>query len=273
MWTFAPDTGWQDITSATLPELAGLAPLTGNAFAFDTESGVAVFVDIKGNPWVYDSVTNAWAAKPSGAGPTALLGAAMVYDSGSDRMIVFGGLDLATLRENNETWAYDVDSASWERMHPEQSPAPRNYVAMAYDVESDRVILFGGAPASGALGDTWAYDYDNDAWTEMAPVVSPAPRVYSGMVYDPRRDRMVLFGGSGNQEAASLGDVWEYDLDSNRWSDASPSGGPGARAWHAMAYDDESGLIVVFGGGKSRWAYTAETWLLDPAGGSWKQVE
>jgi N-acetylneuraminic acid mutarotase len=273
MWTFAPDAGWREITPASLPELAGFAPLTGNAFAFDTGSGVAVFVDIQGNPWVYDSATNAWAAKPSGTGPTALLGAAMAYDRGSDRMIVFGGLDLATFRANNETWAYDVDTAAWERMQPAQSPTPRNYVAMAYDADSDRVILFGGAPASGALGDTWTYDYDNDAWTDLAPSSSPPSRTYSGMVYDPQRDRMVLFGGSADQETAAFGDVWEYDLESNSWTDVSPPDGPSARAWHAMAYEEESGLIVVFGGGEGRTGYRAETWLLDATEGSWKQAE
>jgi len=273
MWTFAPDAGWREITPATLPELAGFAPLTGNAFAFDTGSELAVFVDIEGNPWAYDSAMNSWADKPSGAGPTALLGAAMAYDSQSDRMIVFGGLDLATFSENNETWAYDVDAGPWERMEPAKSPTPRNYSAMAYDAGSDRVILFGGAPASGVLGDTWAYNYDNDAWTELTPAASPPPRTYSGTVYDPQRDRMVLFGGSADQETASLGDVWEYDLESNRWTDVSPPGGPGARAWHAMACDGESGLIVVFGGGESRSGYTAETWLLDATARSWRQAE
>jgi hypothetical protein len=273
MWTFEPVAGWQEITPPALPELTGFAPLTGTAFAFDTESGLAVFVDIKGNPWTYDATTNRWANKPTGAGPTALLGAAMAYDSGADRMIVFGGFDLATSRENNETWAYDVDSSTWERMLPQQSPSPRNFSAMAYDAASDRVILFGGAPASGVLGDTWAYDYESDTWTEMSPPTSPLARTYSWMVYDPNRDLMILFGGSEDTETASLGDVWEYDLESNRWTNVSPHDGPGARSWHAMAYDEEASLIVVFGGGGARTQYTAETWLLDPTATSWTQAE
>jgi len=271
MWTFAADAGWQEITPTTLPELAGFAPLTGNAFAFDSGSRVAVFVDIKGNPWAYEPARNAWTARPSGTGPTALLGAAMAYDSESDRIIVFGGFDLATSRENNETWAYDVDASTWQRMDPTLSPSPRNYVAMAYDAGSDRVVLFGSGASSGVVGDTWAYDYDNDTWTETSPSSAPPPRTYSGMVYDSRRDRMILFGGSADQETASLDDLWEYDLESNRWADVSPPDGPGARAWHAMAYDAESDLIVVFGGaGTHRTAYTAETWLLNPTSASWR---
>lgn len=273
MWMFSSEAGWLEVTPPAVPELSGFAPLTGNAFAFDTQSELAVFVDIKGNPWTYDPATNSWADRPSGAGPTALLGAAIGYDSASDRMIVFGGFDLGTSRENDDTWAYDVDSSTWERMDPAQSPTPRNYSAMAYDAGSDRVILFGGAPASGVLGDTWAYDYDGDAWTELSPSTSPPARTYSGMVYDPKRDLIVLFGGSEDTETAALSDVWEFDLESNRWTDVSPPDGPGVRAWHAMAYDEETGTIVVFGGGESRSAYTAETWLLDPTSAIWKQAE
>ena len=36
MWTFVPEGGWREITPSSLPELSGFAPLTGNAFAFDT---------------------------------------------------------------------------------------------------------------------------------------------------------------------------------------------------------------------------------------------
>lgn len=276
MWTFTSEAGWREITPAAVPELTGSqfgGKLVGTTFAFHTPSGVAVFVDIQGNPWTYDPATNNWTDRPSGAGPTALLGAAMTYDSASDRMIVFGGLDPETFSENNETWVYDVDTSTWERMDPARSPSPRNFSAMAYDAGSDRVILFGGAPASGVLGDTWAYDYESDAWTEMSPSGSPLARTYSGMVYDSNRDRMVLFGGSEDAESASLGDVWEYDLESNRWTDVSPADGPSARAWHAMAFDEESGVILVFGGGESRTAYTAETWILDPAEGSWRLAE
>jgi N-acetylneuraminic acid mutarotase len=271
MWAFTTDAGWREITPAALPRLAGHAPFTGNAFAFDSASGLGVFIDIKGNPWTYDSTANAWTDVPSGVGPTALLGAAMAYDSGSDRMIVFGGLDLATFRPNNETWAYDVDAATWERMQPAVSPTARNYVAMAYDVGSDRIILFGGAPASGVLGDTWAYDYDSDSWVEMTGPSSPAERAYSAMVYDPHGDRMILFGGSADQETAAFGDLWEYDFEANSWNEVVQTSHPAPRAWHAMAYDDESSSIVVFGGGTSRSSYSAETWLFDRATNSWDE--
>jgi len=269
MWRYSPESGWMEMTP-TLPDLAGPAPLEGTVFSFDTESGSAVFIDIKGHIVTYDPATNGWTEEPSGPGPTALLGAAMVYDSGSDRMIVFGGLDLETFEEHDETWAYHVDSSVWERELPTRGPSPRNFPAMAYDAGSDRVILFGGATGEATVvGDTWAYDHDGDGWIEMAPSLSPPARTYAAMVYDARRDRVVLFGGSEDGETGSLGDLWEYDIESNRWIEVETSDGPAARGWHAMAYDQATGLSVIFGGGRSRTTYTAETWVLDATGRSW----
>jgi len=269
MWSFEGAAGWRDITPAALPELAGYPQLTGTAFVFDRQSGVGVFVDIKGNPWHYDPRSNSWQAASASDSPTELLGTAMAYDSDSDRMIVFGGFDFGSV-ENNETWAYDVDAGRWERMEPAQSPSPRNFAALAYDADSDRVILFGGAPSSGAHGDTWAYDYEGDTWTEMSPTAAPSGRTYSAIAYDPTGDRMILFGGSEDAEISSLGDTWAYDYGSDVWTQLDVVG-PSDRGWHAMALDADTGMLVLFGGGRSRDQYTAETWVFDLVANSWSR--
>ncbi|MBK8100502.1 MAG: hypothetical protein IPK26_25685 [Planctomycetes bacterium] len=60
------------------------------------------------------------------------------------------------------------------------------------------------------------------------------------MVYDTRRARMVVFGGSFASE------TWEYDgLD---WSQRTPATPPATRAAAAMAYDEARGVSVLFGG-------------------------
>ena len=270
MWSYEPKSGWSDITSSTLPESDIASGVVGNAFEFDIDSGLGVFADIEGNTYAYDPTTERWTAKKTKDGPTELLGSSMVYDAGSDRMIVFGGF-MFDSGVNGETWAYDVDSNTWEHMHPKNHPSARNYSAMAYDAASDRVILFGGDNGTDVFGDTWGYDYESDSWTEMSPAKSPAARDYSWMVYDPGSDRMVLYGGSKDQETATLDDTWAYDYDRNRWTRLVVDG-PSARAWHAMAYDDRTKTIVLFGGGTSRDEFTAETWIFDPRRDTWSQV-
>lgn len=271
MWTYGSERGWREITPPALPELPEIGTgVVGSAFEFDRGSGEGVFADVEGNTWVYDPETNTWEAKETEGGPTALQLASMVYDAGSDRMIVFGGLDPDSFAVNRQTWAYDLDSNTWEQMHPKQSPSPRFAYAMAYDEGSDRVILFGGR-LGGAVGDTWAYDYDADSWAKMSPARSPAARSDSGMVYDPGRDRMVLFGGSEDHETAAFRDTWTYDYDEDAWTRLKVEG-PGVRAWHAMAFDREIGTVVLFGGGETLMSFTDETWIYDPRADTWSQV-
>ena len=66
----------------------------------------------------------------------------------------------------------------------------------------------------------------------------PPARDYSVMAYDSVRDRMLLFGGADSNETP-FGDLWAYDLGRDTWSELKPTGlRPGARAWHAMAFDN-----------------------------------
>ena len=55
-----------------------------------------------------------------------------------------------------------------------EPPSPRGYQVMAYDAESDRIIVFGGVlnPEEG-LNDTWAFDAGASIWQDMSPAQSP----------------------------------------------------------------------------------------------------
>jgi hypothetical protein len=268
MWTYGPATGWNDVTPAAVPELPEYGDgVIGNAFDFDLGSGQGVFVDIEGNAWAYDPSANAWEAAETDGGTKELLGASMAYDAGSDRMILFGGFSFGG-GLNGETWAYELDSSTWERMHPKRSPSPRNYPQMAYDPTTDRVILFGGADDVEALRDTWAYDYDSDTWSLIPTRVSPPARTYGWMVDDPTGERTILFGGTTYPSEEPLGDTWAFDLKNDTWTELDTTG-PSPRGWHAMAYDAETKTMVLFGGGTSREEFTAETWTFDPADGTW----
>jgi hypothetical protein len=39
---------------------------------------------------------------------------------------------------------------------------------------------------------TWAYDFDTNIWTQMAPEVSPPGMNYHPMAYDVEADRVIL---------------------------------------------------------------------------------
>jgi hypothetical protein len=71
----------------------------------------------------------------------------IAYDSGRNRLVLFGGEDLNATRVA-ETWEYD--GTDWSRIQTATFPNPRRAHAMAYDSTRDRVVLFGGDTAATA---------------------------------------------------------------------------------------------------------------------------
>ncbi len=76
----------------------------------------------------------------------------------------------------------------------------------------------------------------------------PGPRGWHAAIYDPVRDRMVVFGGTNGP--TTFGDVWALSLgDTAAWTQLSPAGaGPGARSTLSAIYDAPRDRIVFYGG-------------------------
>jgi hypothetical protein len=200
--------------------------------------------------------------------PPARGGHAMAYDSESDRIIMFGGeLEREWSHNNGETtWAYDAGNNLWNEMRPEIEPLAVQGLVMAYDSESDRIVMHGGWTASGVKQNlTWIYDYNTNSWSEA----SAGPRVGgAGMVYDSESDRMILFGDR------TLPETWTYDVNTDTWEKMEPIVSPPARSWHNMVYDVESDRVILWEGyeapDESVWAYdyNANTWSQLPSEGA-----
>jgi N-acetylneuraminic acid mutarotase len=225
----------------------------------------------RNDTWTYDYNTNTWTEMSPTTAPSIRDAYGMVYDSESDRIILFGGLGYL-----NDTWSYDLDSNAWTQMSPATSPSGRYFPAMTYDAESDIVILFGGRSAAAKESDTWAYDYNTDTWTELAPSTHPVGRRAHFMTYDSESDRTVLFGGSDDADDA-LDDTWLFDYNSISWVQAAPDYYPSGKLRHSMVYDSESDIIVTFGGTELSY-YDGEmntddiTWAYDTNSDHWRQM-
>ncbi len=87
-------------------------------------------------------------------------------------------------------------------------------------------------------------------WTEITGPQPPA-RVEAAAAWDPKRKRLVLFGGytwtAGVRER--LQDTWEFN--GAAWARFSTTG-PAPRSGAAMAFDAELGQVVLFGGSGAR---------------------
>ncbi len=206
-----------------------------------------------------------WTRKSPSACPLARGGHCLAYDSESDRVVLFGGHYSRKTGDTSDTWEYDLNSDTWTQKSPVIQPQARRLQCMAYDSESDRIVLFGGYDTKTLFNDTWEYDLNSDTWIEKSPSTPPSIRFSHSMVYDSESDRIVLFGGATN---TCLSDTWEYDLNSDTWTRKSPSASPTARGWHGTAYDSESDRIVLFGG-YNRSNYLNDTWEYDLNSDTW----
>lgn len=200
--------------------------------------------------------------------PSARVLSNAAYDSGADKLILYGGMFASV--DSMETWAYDYQTNTWVDMAPGAHPPMLHAFAMAYDSESDRVILFGGRSWEPFHGGTWAYDYHANLWTNMAPSQSPPAADAVQMVYDSHSDRIILFGGYTSNAYTTSNQTWAYDYNSNTWTNRNPAPGPSGRGGFSMAYDSAADRVILFGGSTSMydWAYN-DTWAYDYETNAW----
>jgi hypothetical protein len=175
--------------------------------------------------WVYDYASNRWTKMPRPADesrlPSRRNSHGLTYDSGSDRIILFGGGDV--WGPATDTWAYDYNTNTWTNLKPAVSPRGREYGYLAYDQRADKTVLFGGIgydfnsewllqPA-----ETWTYDFNANNWMLNSPSTSPSARGWQAMAYSKKADAVVIFGG-GIDRANPTNETWLYRTRADRWS-------------------------------------------------------
>jgi hypothetical protein len=227
--------------------------------------------------WTFDPARNVWTKMSPAVHPGGSHGGYMVYDSKADRMIMSIRNDdtwSPTPETALQTWAYDVKKDTWTQL----ADGPRLMIGqrLAYDSESDRIILFGGLPippnpAFRFLAETWVYDYNTNTWTNMRPKVHPLGINFMGMVYDSKADRVVMWGDwSPNYNPSAEAAVWTYDYNTNTWQAFEhKKDGPSVRDYNNLAYDEAADKIIMYGG--YPWG-NDETWVYDLNADAWQQM-
>jgi hypothetical protein len=153
----------------------------------------------------------------------------------------------------------------------DDGPGPRSRHGLAYDRGEAATVLFGGIIWDGVptlCSDSW--ELRDGRWSRVEVPKSPAARHRGAMVYDAVRGNVVLFGGQGVTNAM-LGGTWVFER--GKWQKRRTGwwwNRPAPRCGHALAFDEEAGVTVLFGGIGSGDRALGDTWLFD--GGSWKPV-
>ncbi|HYC32156.1 MAG TPA: hypothetical protein VEB59_07670 [Gemmatimonadales bacterium] len=204
-------------------------------------------------------------------GPRNAHGAA--FDSRNNAMIVVAGAGTDAVLD--DTWSWK--DGRWSLLAA-SGPGRRTFPAVAFDSARGEVVLFGGnrvlfgdsTHPPAMLGDTWLLH--GREWRRVRGG-GPPPRAEAAIAYDPRRERIVLFGGyaRSGDSVVRLGDTWEWD--GRRWRLASRTGPP-PRSGAAMAYAPRLGAVVLFGGSGGplgdTWTWNGRAWTrlraADPPG-------
>ena len=159
------------------------------------------------------------------------------------------------------------DNAGWVQLLPAISPPARSYLAMTYDADSRKIIMFGGFDSTGYLNDTWTFD--GFTWSQVTVQTSPPARAAAQMAYDSVTHKIVLFGGYNGTNY--LGDTWLWDGIASQWTQAAPTHHP-SPVTGPMLFPDPNGRVDLFGGFDGRfyqlamWRWTGSDWSrLSPA--------
>jgi hypothetical protein len=227
-----------------------------------------------------------WSQIFPGGPPSPRRQMSAILDPVRRRMVMFGGISDSP---RNDVWSLSLAGPpTWTQLTPTGPyPLPRRGHGAVYDPVRDRMIVFGGLSTSGhALNDVWSLSLSGSpTWTELSPSgLRPAERAGCALIYDPVRDRLVLFAGGDLHPGGDFNDVWQLSLTGPpAWTRLSPSGtAPEERSWTSAIYDPVRDRMVIFGGvgyytdpyyGGLSYDNMADVQSLDLAGGtSWQQL-
>jgi hypothetical protein len=220
--------------------------------------------------------------------PSGRAGAALIYDTASAQLLVFGGAGPSTDADTWDLVPPSPTSTGWAQVNATANATARFTAVMAYDPATAQLVLFGGLSSTQYNstwtwnGTTWAQvdDSGSPGCTNSCPS-SPLASYSSAMAFDPATGQLVLFGGNG--PGGSYNDTWTWN--GTIWSQVSDAGdagcgttsnpcpsSPGGRQGPTMAYDLATAQLVLFGGDQiSGGVVYNDTWTWN--GTTWAQVD
>ena len=231
-WAFDPVTGAWENRNPTVSPPPGICGC-GSQMTYDEKAekvvmfgGLNVLLMKETNDtWAYDYASNLWTMMPRPADasrlPSARNSDGLTYDSGADRIILFGGGEDSGPAQG--TWAYDYNTNTWTNLKPAVSPQSRSYGYLAYDHGADKIVLFGGLIDGRVTAETWTYDLKANHWEQKAPSTSPSARAWQAMAYSQNGAAVVIFGGGADKNDPT-GETWLYSTATDQWSQMTPAG-------------------------------------------------
>ncbi len=261
-------------TNLSLANAAQPPPRVTGSMVYDSELGEVVLfggqyfngttdaTDFYNDTWTF--AHGVWTNVTTTVAPSPRSGAGLAYDPANNEVVLFGGRGAAR-NDLNDTWTWT--DGTWTNISATvgPSPPPGFWFSMAYDAQTEAILLFGGVNVTDGVQETYTnatWSFIGNQWTHLSPATVPPGRQTQAMVWDTVDGEMVMFGGQGSVE--TLNDTWTYyDADWNQ--DTNPVH-PGARGGEGIAFDSSINRVVLYGGTPapddfySTWLYVGGTW-------------
>jgi hypothetical protein len=211
---------------------------------------------------------------PQGTRPAPRRSAAAIYDPVSARVIMFGGLGDSLY---DDVWQLDLSGTpTWSPLLVQGTPpAPRYGASAVFDAEQRRMVVYGGADAAGQpLGDVWFLSLDDPPqWLPVAPGGTPPPaRFFAMAAYDAEGERMLLFGGTQDNDGA-LNDLWSLGLAADpEWALVPVTGPIPPPRSQAGAFFDPLRERMIVVGGLFHGAAQYDVWSFDAVSPAWRAL-
>ena len=219
-----------------------------------------------GDTWVWGE--QGW-RNASSSGPAPQSDHAMAFDDRRGVVVLFG---------SGQTWEWD--GQGWTNRTPAQgNPEPRTFHRMAFSDALQQVVMYGGA-------DGLAWTWDGESWSALSLTGAPAARLAPAMAYDAQRNHVVVFSGTPGGNALDPA-TWTFSesswLEVESGSFTGEVAQPAPRADHSVAYDPNTGRVLVFGGWLRRsdvvlpqsgvWSWDGTQWFdVTPTAGAFPRV-
>jgi|GEM_PF-4645900 len=206
----------------------GHDPTTGNKF---------------GDTWEYDPSSASWTKITPPTSPSARTNVSACYWPGHGVFMFGGGIGNVT-GHMSDCWIYS--GGSWTEV-TQGSPIPtaRDEHITWYDPSTGDVYVAEGE-ADNRLFPNDVWEFDGSRWTDITPPsrIDP-PRRSAAFAFDTAEGALYVFGGVAGSDQ-TLGDFWVFK--NGVWQQVTLSRMPCARGAAACCYDEQRGVIVVFGG-------------------------
>ncbi|MDP6453529.1 MAG: kelch repeat-containing protein, partial [SAR202 cluster bacterium] len=207
---------------------------------------------------------------PFGSPPTPVAGASDAFDPATRTWHIFGGHTGSS--ETGQFWRYDAENNRWDSIIPfGPTPSSRTRGAIVWDDSNNRMLMYGGAPCSGAgtcKKDLWAYTPSDSAWTQLAS--APVGRAGAASAWDAKRNRMMVFGGGDGDGTANT--LMAYESDADSWTTLTSGPTPrGSYEPNGAVWDTANDRMLLFAGGGVE-KLLNELWAYDPNTDQWSQL-